>query len=119
MWRAASAATRGEFLAFALQIASTTCAVSEALAIAARHDPRSLRAERGGSTVTRAVHARLDLLARPCAREAALQRIGLLRIAVLDPPLDARAGIATPLPPVTKEEWDDLNEIPGLSEDGD
>lgn len=27
------------------------------------------------------------------------------------------AGIKGPLPPVTKEEWDEINEIPGLDED--
>ena len=31
--------------------------------------------------------------------------------------LRAEAGITGPLPPVTKEEWDELNEIPGLEDD--
>jgi len=31
--------------------------------------------------------------------------------------LHEEAGIRSPLPPVTKEEWDELNEIPGLEDD--
>jgi antitoxin VapB len=31
----------------------------------------------------------------------------------------ARAGIVGPQPPVTKEEWDEINEVPGFSEDCD
>jgi antitoxin VapB len=31
----------------------------------------------------------------------------------------ARAGVRPPFEPVTKAEWDDLNEIPGLAEDGE
>ena len=30
-----------------------------------------------------------------------------------------RAGIKEPLPPMTKADWDELNEIPGLAEDDD
>jgi antitoxin VapB len=30
-----------------------------------------------------------------------------------------RAGVRPPFPPVTKEEWDEINEIPGLAEDWD
>ena len=30
-----------------------------------------------------------------------------------------RAGITGPQPPVTKAEWDEINEIPGLHEDDD
>ena len=30
-----------------------------------------------------------------------------------------RAGITGPQPPVTKAEWDEINEIPGFHEDGD
>ena len=30
-----------------------------------------------------------------------------------------RAGKSGPQPPVTKEEWDEINEIPGLAEDWD
>jgi antitoxin VapB len=30
--------------------------------------------------------------------------------------LHARAGIKGPFPPVTKEEWDEINEIPGLED---
>lgn len=29
------------------------------------------------------------------------------------------AGVRPPFPPVTKEEWDEINEIPGLAEDWD
>jgi antitoxin VapB len=29
-----------------------------------------------------------------------------------------RAGISGPQPPVTKEEWDEINDIPGFREDG-
>ncbi|ODT89354.1 type II toxin-antitoxin system VapB family antitoxin [Phenylobacterium sp. SCN 70-31] len=28
-----------------------------------------------------------------------------------------RAGVAGPMPPVTKAEWDEINEIPGLEDD--
>jgi antitoxin VapB len=31
----------------------------------------------------------------------------------------ARAGITGPQPPVTKEEWDEINEIPGFRENDD
>jgi antitoxin VapB len=31
----------------------------------------------------------------------------------------ASAGIRGPQPPVTKAEWDEINEIPGLGEDSD
>jgi antitoxin VapB len=31
----------------------------------------------------------------------------------------AASGIHGPQPPVTKAEWDEINEIPGLAEDGD
>jgi len=30
-----------------------------------------------------------------------------------------RAGVRPPFAPVTKEEWDEINEIPGLAEDWD
>ena len=30
----------------------------------------------------------------------------------------AQSGVKGPLPPVTKEEWDEINEIPGFDEDG-
>jgi antitoxin VapB len=30
-----------------------------------------------------------------------------------------RAGVRPPFPPVTKEEWDEINEVPGLAEDWD
>lgn len=30
-----------------------------------------------------------------------------------------RAGIKAPLPPMTKADWDELNEVPGLAENGD
>lgn len=33
--------------------------------------------------------------------------------------LHERAGIRGPFPPVTKEEWDEINEIPGLNESDD
>ena len=31
----------------------------------------------------------------------------------------SEAGVRPPFPPVTKEEWDEINEIPGLAEDWD
>ena len=30
----------------------------------------------------------------------------------------AQSGVKGPLPPVTKEEWDEINEVPGFDEDG-
>jgi antitoxin VapB len=30
-----------------------------------------------------------------------------------------RAGVQPPFPPVTKEEWDEINDVPGLAEDWD
>jgi antitoxin VapB len=66
-------------------------------------------------SLTAAIDAALDReleLARPKRRRPTLEEI----VAATDR-LHAAAGIRGPFPPVTKEEWDEINEIPGLDED--
>jgi antitoxin VapB len=70
-----------------------------------------------GQSITAVIDGALDLAlaeAPPMRRKLSLQEM----IAATDR-LHEKAGIKGPLPPVTKEEWDELNEIPGLAEDDD
>ena len=70
-----------------------------------------------GETITGVIDAALDReleLARPKRRRPTVAEM----VAATDR-LWEEAGIQGPLPPVTKEEWDEINEIPGLSEDED
>lgn len=68
-----------------------------------------------GQSITAAIDGALDKAlaeAQPKRRKLSLEEM----IAATDR-MHERAGITGPLPPVTKAEWDELNEIPGLAED--
>jgi len=70
-----------------------------------------------GESITSALDGALDKAlaeAQPKRRKLSLDEM----IAATDR-MHERAGIKAPLPPLTKAEWDELNEIPGLAEDGD
>lgn len=69
-----------------------------------------------GQSITAVVDGALDKAlaeAQPKRRKLSLEEM----IAATDR-MHERAGIKGPLPPLTKAEWDELNEIPGLAEDG-
>jgi antitoxin VapB len=69
-----------------------------------------------GQTLTAVIDGALDKAlaeAQPKRRKLSLQEM----IAATDR-MHERAGIRAPLPPMTKADWDELNEIPGLAEDG-
>jgi antitoxin VapB len=68
-----------------------------------------------GQTITGAIDAALD---RELAETQAQRRKPTLKemIAATEE-LWARAGKHGPLQPVTKEEWDEINEIPGLEDE--
>jgi antitoxin VapB len=68
-----------------------------------------------GETITGAIDGALERAlaeARPKRPKPTLAEM----IAATDR-LWAESGLKGPLPPVTKEEWDEINEIPGLAED--
>lgn len=70
-----------------------------------------------GQSITAVIDGALDKAlaeAQPKRRKLSLAEM----IAATDR-MHERAGIKRPLPPLTKAEWDELNEIPGLAEDGD
>jgi antitoxin VapB len=69
-----------------------------------------------GETITGAIDAALDNAlaeARPARRPTADE------ILAATERFRSRVGIRGPQPPVTKEEWDEINEIPGFAEDDD
>ena len=66
-------------------------------------------------SITGAIDAALDReleVARKARRRPTLAEI----IAATDA-LHAEAGIRGPRPDITKEEWDEINEVPGMAED--
>jgi antitoxin VapB len=68
-----------------------------------------------GQSITSVIDGALDQAladAKPKRRKLSLAEM----IAATDR-LHAEVGIKEPLPPVTKKEWDELNEILGLGED--
>jgi len=68
-----------------------------------------------GQTITSAIDAALDReleVARKERRRPTLEEI----IAATDE-LHAEAGVRGPRADVTKEEWDEINEVPGMAED--
>jgi antitoxin VapB len=72
-------------------------------------------AARRGMTLTGAIDAALeDALAAPVAKA---RRPTLEEMEAATDRLWEAAGIAGPLRPVTKAEWDEINEIPGFAED--
>jgi len=77
---------------------------------------RALASLRGVS-LTGAIDGAMDMAlaeAAPLRRKPTLQEMR----AATDR-FRARAGIVGPQPPVTKEEWDEINEVPGFAEDWD
>jgi antitoxin VapB len=67
-----------------------------------------------GQSITAVINGALDKAleeAQPKRRKLSLEEM----IAATDR-MHERAGIKRPLPPVTKAEWDELNEVPGLAE---
>ena len=70
-----------------------------------------------GETLTGAIDGALDKAlaeAMPPRRKPTLEEMH-----AATERLWARAGVRPPFAPVTKEEWDEINEIPGLAEDWD
>jgi antitoxin VapB len=72
-------------------------------------------AARSGLTITAVIDGALD---RALAEEHARRgRPTLEEIIAATEDLHAKAGVKGPFPPVTKEEWDEINEVPGMAED--
>ena len=74
-------------------------------------------AARQGLSITAVIDGALDRAlaeAEPKRRKLSLEEM----IAATDR-MHERAGLKGPLPPMTKADWDDLNAIPGFSEDED
>ena len=70
-----------------------------------------------GATITGAIDGALD---KALAEATALRRKPTLEeMQAATERLWERAGVRPPFEPVTKEEWDEINEIPGLPEDWD
>jgi antitoxin VapB len=69
-----------------------------------------------GETITGAIDGALD---RALAEAAPKRRPTAAEIRAATERFRASAGIRGPRPPVTKAEWDEINEIPGFDEDGD
>ena len=70
-----------------------------------------------GETLTGAIDGALDKAlaeAVPKRRRPTLEEI----VAATDR-MHERAGIHGPQPPITKAEWDEINEVPGFAEDDD
>jgi antitoxin VapB len=68
-----------------------------------------------GQSITGAIDAAID---RELEDARAMRRRPTLEeILAATERFRAAAGIRGPLPPVTKAEWDEINEIPGLDED--
>jgi antitoxin VapB len=68
-----------------------------------------------GQTLTAVIDGALD---RALAEARPRRRPTVEEMEAATERLWKEAGITGPLPPVTKEEWDEINEIPGL-EDND
>jgi hypothetical protein len=70
-----------------------------------------------GETITAAIDAALDKALAEATPPKRRPTIEEMRAATRR--LWERAGAKPPFKPVTKEAWDEINEIPGLSEDWD
>ncbi len=70
-----------------------------------------------GLSITAALDGALDR----ALIEAQVKRrkLSLAEMIAATEALRAEAGIVGQLPPVTKAEWDEINEVPGFSEDDD
>ena len=69
-----------------------------------------------GDTITGAIDGALD---KAIAEAAPRRRPTLDEMIAATDRFHEMAGIRGPVPPVTKAEWDEINEVPGFSEDGD
>lgn len=70
-----------------------------------------------GQTITSAIDEALEhelAQARPKRRNRTIEEMNAATEKLWE-----RAGVRPPFPPVSKEEWDEINEIPGLAEDWD
>lgn len=67
-----------------------------------------------GQTLTAVIDGALD---RALAEATPRPRPSVAEMMAATDQLWREAGLKAPLPPVTKEEWDEINEIPGLQED--
>jgi antitoxin VapB len=69
-----------------------------------------------GQTITAVIDGALD---RALAEAQPKRRPTLEEMIAATDRLHAKAGIKGPFPPVTKAEWDEINEVPGFAEDDD
>jgi antitoxin VapB len=69
-----------------------------------------------GETITGVIDAALE---RALSEAQTKRRPTAEEILAATKRFRAAVGIHGPQPPVTKEEWDEINEIPGLAEDDD
>ena len=70
-----------------------------------------------GQSITAVIDGALDRAladAQPKRRRPTVEEIEAATVRLWED-----AGIKGPLPPVTKEEWDEINEVPGFHEDDD
>jgi antitoxin VapB len=67
-----------------------------------------------GESITGVIDGALD---RALAEALPKRRPTAAEIIAATDRMRARAGIRGPVPPVTREEWDEINEIPGLEDD--
>ena len=72
-------------------------------------------ATRRGLSITAALDEALERELEVARREQ--RRPTLEEIIAATDELHAKAGVRGPFPPVTKAEWDEINEIPGVAED--
>jgi antitoxin VapB len=68
-----------------------------------------------GQTITAALDGALDKAL--AEEELPKRRPTLEEMIAATERFRALSGVSGPLPPVTKEEWDEINEVPGFSED--
>jgi antitoxin VapB len=71
-------------------------------------------AARSGLTITAVIDGALD---RALAEAEPRRRPTIEEMEAATLALYRKAGVSPPFPPVTKEEWDEINEIPGLEDD--
>jgi len=69
---------------------------------------------RHGQSITAALD---DALNRALAEAPPRRRPTAQEIEAATQRMWDKAGVRPPFPPVTKEEWDEINEIPGLEDD--
>ncbi len=68
-----------------------------------------------GQSITAVIDGALD---RALAEAQPKRRPTLEEMIAATEKFRAQSGVKGPLPPVTKREWDEINEIPGFNEDG-